>query len=110
MFKRGNHHVNVRVGYYTQVMGLGESPKDTTLSNLHSPQGCNNPHNGALSSFWRSAENLQMNGQTTWAVSQAAPIRRLQINNNLNLAENGYSSGGYMADVYVTGSVNPGSQ
>lgn len=69
MFKPGNHHVNVKVGYYTQVLGLGESPKDTTLSNLYSPDGCSDPHHGALCSFWRSAENVQLNGHTTWSVS-----------------------------------------
>lgn len=57
MFKPGNHHVNVKVGYYTQVMGLGETPKDTTISGLYSPDGANG-NGGSLASFWRSAENL----------------------------------------------------
>ena len=34
MFKKGNHHVNVRVGYYTQILGLGDKPTDVTLSSL----------------------------------------------------------------------------
>lgn len=69
LFKPGYHHVNVRVGFYTQVMGLGDSPKDVTLSNLHSPDGSTDPHHGALCNFWRSAENVQMNGRTIWSVS-----------------------------------------
>ena len=110
MFKPGTHNVNVRVGYYTQVVGLGETPKDTTLRGLDSPDGNSNPHNGALSNFWRAAENLQVNSHVRWSVSQASPIRRMQINNNLNLFDRGYSSGGFMADVYATGTVSSGSQ
>lgn len=102
--------MNVKVGFYTQVMGLGNTPKDVTLSSLQSPDGSSNPHNGALCNFWRSAENVQVNSHTIWSVSQASPIRRLQINNNLDLSQRGYSSGGFMADVYTTGTVNSGSQ
>lgn len=110
MFKPGNHHVNVRVGFYTQVLGLGETPKDVTVSGLGSPDGSSDPHHGALANFWRAAENMQVNSHVVWSVSQACPIRRMQINNNLDLASRGYSSGGFMADVYATGTVNSGSQ
>jgi len=110
MFKPGNHHVSVKVGFYTQVLGLGDKPKDTTISGLFSPDGSSNPHHGALCNFWRSAENLQLNGKVTWSVSQAAPIRRMQINGDLALSQRGYSSGGYMADMYISGTTYGGSQ
>jgi hypothetical protein len=69
MFKRGTHAVNVKVGFYTQVIGLGDSPLDTTLQNLESPNGDTNYEIGALDNFWRSVENLQVNNKTVWAVS-----------------------------------------
>jgi len=53
----------------------------------------------------------------TWAVSQAAPMRRVQVEGDIEVfgydAPNpgaGYASGGYMADSYVTGNINAGSQ
>lgn len=76
---------------------------------------------GALANFWRSAENFaitpQDNGVMTWAVSQACPLRRAVINGDLNLFQYnppytgaGYASGGFMADVTVSGTIISGSQ
>ena len=51
-----------------------------------------------------------------WAVSQASPLRRLVIKNNLKLYEYrgggaaGYASGGFLADSVVEGLVASGSQ
>ena len=51
-----------------------------------------------------------------WAVSQAAPLRRVKVDNTLNLYQYvsgdaaGFSSGGYMANVEVGGSIVSGSQ
>ena len=51
-------------------------------------------------------------GQLTWAVSQAAPLRRVDVAGNLSLfpAYGGYSSGGYLANSKVSGQVISGSQ
>jgi hypothetical protein len=51
-------------------------------------------------------------GQLTWAVSQASPLRRVDITGNLSLfpAYGGYSSGGYLANSKVSGQVISGSQ
>jgi hypothetical protein len=51
-------------------------------------------------------------GQLTWAVSQAAPLRRVDIAGNLSLFPRfgGYSSGGYLANSKVSGQVVSGSQ
>jgi hypothetical protein len=46
----------------------------------------------------------------TWAVSQASTIRRLVVEGDLRLFQAGYSSGGFMADSKVSGSIIPGSQ
>lgn len=51
-------------------------------------------------------------GQLRWAVSQAAPMRRVHIQGNLTLMPRfgGYSSGGYLADSVIDGEVVSGSQ
>ncbi len=47
----------------------------------------------------------------TWAVSQASPMRRVQVDGDLHLFDGaGYASGGYMSDVKVNGKINPGGQ
>ncbi|KAA6197384.1 coagulation factor 5/8 type domain-containing protein, partial [Streptomyces parvus] len=47
-----------------------------------------------------------------WAVSQAAPFRRMHVKGGLNLAPDGYgwASGGYIADSKIDGEVGPYSQ
>ena len=51
-------------------------------------------------------------GFTRWAVAQAGPFRRMDIQGDLNLAPNGYgyASGGYISDSRITGTVQPYSQ
>ena len=70
MFTQGHHQVNVNVGFYTQVLGLGATPTDTTLANFWSP----NNSSTALCNFWRGVENIGLGnepkyGNTLWAVS-----------------------------------------
>lgn len=50
--------------------------------------------------------------QLRWAVSQAAPLRRVHIQGSLSFMPRfgGYSSGGYLADSKVDGLVTSGSQ
>lgn len=49
-------------------------------------------------------------GTDRWAVSQAAPYRRMHLRGNLQLDDGGWSSGGYMADTKIDGQVRSGSQ
>src|SRR5258705_81718 len=77
----------------------------------------------ALVNFWRSLSNLTINvaGESGcrssgefWAVSQAAPLRRVKVNGNMTFmdyctAGPQYASGGFMSDS-VTGSIVNGSQ
>lgn len=65
-FKPGNHSVNAGVGYYTEVYGLGATPADTILTDVHS---IDNNIGSALCNFWRSVSNLQINKNVTYAVS-----------------------------------------
>ncbi|MGN6245321.1 MAG: adenylyl cyclase [Motilibacteraceae bacterium] len=110
------HPLNVEVGYYTEVAGLGASPSDVTIHghvdvyNRCFPDGsCT-----ALDNFWRSVSNLTIDvaggpdgcrqSADFWAVSQAAPMRRVDVRNgNLTLfdyctAGPQYASGGFIAD------------
>jgi hypothetical protein len=121
-----------QVGYYTEVAGLGGSPGDVTINGtidvynqcLPAADGTNT-NCIALDNFWRSMSNLTINvaGGTGcqaatdfWAVSQAAPMRRVAINGKLSLMDycNGgpdYASGGFIADSAFSGStVINGSQ
>jgi hypothetical protein len=127
-----------QVGYYTQVAGLGALPSDTVVNgaidvfnNLCTAgtQDCNADDN-----FWRSLSNLDLNvdlPSTTpayappaidafgagcdntaefWAASQAAPIRRVNINGNVVFqdycANNNFASGGFIADSNVSGTLS----
>ncbi len=56
-----------------------------------------------LDTFWRSAENFSAEN-VRWAVSQAAPIRRIDVKKDLTFGEGGaYSSGGFVANAKVGG-------
>jgi hypothetical protein len=133
-----------QVGYYTQVAGLGAHPGDVTINGAvdvfnQCPAG-----GGAcegLDNFWRSLSNLTLNvtlpknpptyvpatGEDAvcnnafeyWAVSQAAPMRRVIMNETptqqLSLQDfcnQGFVSGGFLADDEFNGGavINAGQQ
>jgi hypothetical protein len=111
LFKPGTYNVDVPVGFYTEVSGLGRMPDQVSITgNLHA-----NPATGkgALVTFWRSAENLSVtpsDGLVTWAVSQATPMRRLHIRGDLALSlPGGTASGGFFSDTLIDGKVIPGA-
>ncbi|MFG2340779.1 discoidin domain-containing protein [Streptomyces yangpuensis] len=115
LFKPGTYHgLNAQIGFYTSISGLGLSPDDTTINgDVTVDAGWFNGN--ATQNFWRSAENLALNpvnGTDRWAVSQAAPFRRMHVKGGLNLAPNGYgwASGGYIADSRIDGQVGNYSQ
>ena len=138
LFKPGTYGtpeqpLKFQVGYYTEVAGLGRNPGDVTINGAvevynqcfptppGAPTDCT-----ALVNFWRSISNLTINvaGQTDcrsgtnfWAVSQAAPMRRVAVNGGtLSLmdycsAGPQYASGGFIADsAFSGGPVVNGSQ
>lgn len=118
LFKPGTYkNVNIHVGYYTQVLGLGESADDVTFTaterGVHSLAMGEKPDPGSLDDFWRGAENFKNDADVgmTWAVSQAAPLRRIHVTRNLTLFdENAWASGGFMANVRVDGNLSLGGQ
>ena len=130
-----------QVGYYTSVAGLGQSPGDVIINgaidvfNHCTPGFCI-----ALTNFWRSLSNLTINfspfpsGTTPtytpaspdpygvgcdnsnemWAVSQAAPMRRVAVNGFVTFMDycgpKAYASGGFLADSKVSVGILNGSQ
>jgi hypothetical protein len=107
----------VKVGYYTELAGLGRDPGDVVIhghvdvyNRCFADGGC-----FALNNFWRSLSNLTIDVQSAgldgcrasgdfWAASQAAPMRRVDVQGaNLTLmdyctAGPQFASGGFIAD------------
>src|ERR1700738_4143095 len=113
LFLPGSYSVDVPVGFYTEVMGLGASPNATRIAgNVHAD--ANHEHNNATTTFWRAAEGLSIKpvgGTMQWAVSQAVSLRRRHVRGGLVLHQNhGGASGGWMSDSLVDGNVDSGSQ
>ena len=136
--------LSFQVGYYTTVAGLGQSPGDVVINGeievLNSKCAGTGPDFGCigLTNFWRSLSNLTLNvtrssntvyvpkpvdGETAgcansnelWAVSQAAPMRRVAINDGLLFlfdycAPKQYTSGGFIADSRFSVGVINGTQ
>jgi len=113
LFLPGSYSVDVPVGFYTEVMGLGASPDATRIAgNVHADANLGN--NNATTTFWRAAEGLSVGptgGTMQWAVSQAVSLRRVHVRGDLVLHQNhGWASGGWMSDSLVDGNVDSGSQ
>jgi hypothetical protein len=111
LFKPGAYSVDVNLAYYTQMVGLGTAPDDVTITGAIRSMG--NASGNATLSFWRAAENAAVVPTTNpaiWAVSQGASFRRMHVKGNLNLADTGTSSGGFIADTLIDGTVTSGSQ
>jgi hypothetical protein len=117
LFRPGDYKLDVPVGFYTEVMGLGASPDGVHITgNVHADASLRN--NNATCTFWRAAEGFSVtpaagtaSGTMQWAVSQAVPFRRMHVLGNLVLHQNGgWASGGWMSDSLVDGNVGSGSQ
>src|SRR5258707_15716363 len=113
------HPLNFQVGYYTSVAGLGLSPNDVVINgSIYVRNQCFGAKNCiALVNFWRSISNLTINVNTPnfgcsngefWAVSQAAPMRRVRVNGFATLMDYctppSFASGGFIADSEFDGS------
>ncbi len=115
-FMPGTYTVDINVGFYTHVLGLGASPSDVVI-NGHVTVDAQWFDGNGTQNFWRAAENLTIvppDGLNRWAVAQAGPMRRVHVKGDMNLMPsppgNGWSSGGYLADSVVDGQVQSGSQ
>ncbi|MFI7447475.1 adenylyl cyclase [Nonomuraea sp. NPDC049714] len=136
LFKPGTYGtaeqpLQIKVGYYTEISGLGASPTDVVINGKVEVYNRCLADGGtanclALVNFWRTLSNLSINvnaaGQdgcrstaNIWAVSQAVSMRRLNVTGGtLSLmdyctAGPQYASGGFIADSKLP-SVTNGSQ
>jgi len=115
LFKPGHYDLDVQVGFYMQVLGLGRSPDDVVITGAVRSKAQWMARSNATCNFWRCAENLsviptQDQNVEIWAVSQATALRRVHIKGPINLWDGGWSSGGFMADTLIDGQINSGSQ
>jgi hypothetical protein len=123
--------LQLKVGYYTELAGLGASPRDVTINGKievynRCLDGGGTSNCVALVNFWRTLSNLSLRidaaGQdgcrasaNFWAVSQAVSMRRLDVSGgNLSLmdyctAGPQFASGGFIADSNLPFVIN-GSQ
>jgi hypothetical protein len=108
-------------GYYTSVSGLGALPTDTRFyGNIEIPAPL--PGGNATCTFWRSLENFEVNPADDntvfrWAVSQAAPARRLSINiparfdwGDVPGYATPWASGGFLSDSRFTDEISARNQ
>jgi hypothetical protein len=120
-----DHPLRFEVGYYTEVEGLGATPGGVTLTGA--PLVFNQCYADgscfALNNFWRTLGNMTIDVAggdgcrygMFWAVSQAASMRRLDVNGQLTLmdyctAGPQWASGGFIADSRLNGVTINGSQ
>lgn len=112
LLKPGRYALDVNVGFFTQVAGLGALPGDVAIDgHVHAEADWNGGM--ALVNFWRGVENLGVrppDGADRWAVSQAAPYRRMHLSGDLALDDGGWSSGGFVADSVIEGRIRSGTQ
>ena len=123
LFLPGDYKIDIPIGFYTQVIGLGASPDAVHITgNVHAD--ASRPHNNATCTFWRSVEGFSLTptggpagggeiaaGTMRWAVSQAAPFRRMHIHGDIALNQlRGWASGGWMSDSLIDGNVDSGTQ
>ena len=113
LFLPGEYKLDVPVGFYTQVLGLGATPDAVHITgNVHSDAAARNDN--ATTTFWRAAEGFSVTptgGTMQWAVSQAIAFRRMHVLGSMVLNQNkGWASGGWMADSLVDGNVGSGTQ
>jgi len=113
--------LDIRVGFYTQVLGLGASPDEVNITGTARSTAYLGGGN-ATCNFWRGMENFALTPQDAasgvsianmWAVAQATPFRRMHIKGSMVLSDTGdtpWSSGGLIADSVIDANVNSGSQ
>ncbi|HEY8091170.1 MAG TPA: hypothetical protein VIF09_25075, partial [Polyangiaceae bacterium] len=116
-FKPGQYALDVKIGFYVQAVGLGRSPDDVAITGAVRAKADWLGSNNATCNFWRGAENLAVtadasidNGVDRWAVSQGTHLRRIHVRGDIALDDGGWSSGGFVADSLVDGTMSSGTQ
>lgn len=107
LFKPGDYDLDVTVDYYVQAAGLGQVPGEVRINGAVQSIASTS-RNRVTIMFWRSAENFlvrprRADAPVYWAVSQAAPYRRMHIKGDLRFDLGGWASGGFLANSIVEG-------
>jgi hypothetical protein len=118
LFKPGQYNLDVQVGFYTHVIGLGSSPDDVVITGAVRAKADWLGGNNATCNFWRTAENLAVvptqaidNGTDVWATSQGTALRRIHVQGSIVLADNGgWASGGFVGDSKIDAQIDSSSQ
>ena len=107
LFKPGTYNLDVTVDYYVQASGLGRKPGDVTINGFVQSITTGRNSTKVTTMFWRAAENFLVqpeSGKTVyWAVSQAAPYRRMHVKGNAHFDRHGWASGGFLANSVIEG-------
>jgi hypothetical protein len=99
--------LDITVDYYIQAAGLGEFPDGVNIKGA--VQSITTTiENKVTTQFWRSAENFKVEPKSShepsfWAVSQAAPYRRMHIMGDIQFDKGGWGSGGFLANSIIEG-------
>src|ERR1700677_234713 len=115
LFKPGEYKLEVKVGFYMQVLGLGQTPDAVNIKGSLAPNSVLTGGN-VTQCFWRNVENLSLSAKEFgWAVSQGTELRRVHANGDMSLFivagdKGGWASGGFFADCKINGQVTAGSQ
>ena len=115
--------LDIPVGYYTEVDGLGQDPSAVVINGR---RDCRRQERQRclVDTFWRSVSNLTIHVVATadgchtsnemWAVSQAAPMRRVDVKDFTTFMpyceSPNFASGGFVADSRLEGGALNGSQ
>jgi len=118
LFKPGTYSaVEAETGYYESIAGLGETTSAVHISGGYLNSNQTDSNGNLTTNFWRSIENMRItapSGAYQWGVSQGAAFRRMLIDNSggMELANTscGESSGGFISDSEITGTLNACSQ
>jgi len=110
LFKPGNYDLDITVDYYVQALGIGRYPGDVVIDGSVqsiTTTSSNGVANKVTTMFWRGAENFKVmpkdDKMIYWAVSQAAPYRRMHVVGDINFDKGSWASGGLLANSLIEG-------
>jgi hypothetical protein len=100
--------LDVRVGFYTQVLGTKRG-QQVKVNSVTAPS---NHVGGSTHTFMRSAERLHVAKSSVWSTSQGCALRNCKFDGDLKLSAStqDWGSGGFLSDLFVTGTLDTGIQ
>lgn len=112
-FKAGDYSaLDLTMRYYMTYSGLGDLPTDTKLGGFN--VNAELKGGNATCNFWCGIENLSIDSDVKWAVSQATSFRRMYVNGNMALTQKGgtspWGSGGFISNSVINGTIDAGAQ